>query len=115
MRNYTDQELEQIYGQLPEAVKDAMFSADMTQVIEDMRKKYRLQIDQMGGLANETRMILFGLTHPKDYINNLVSRLDIDKETAKQIAQEINQKIFGCVLMKGSWQHSLNQRKKLLL
>lgn len=94
MKSYTEQELEEKYKQLPATIEEAIFGVNAEKTLEEIGKKHKLQIDRLGILANETRLVMLGLTHPKDFINNLAERLELNEETAKNIAQEINQRIF---------------------
>ncbi|MDP3784560.1 MAG: hypothetical protein Q8R12_00560, partial [bacterium] len=75
-------------------LKTAIYSADSSTAIENISKKSGLHIDQMGKLAEETGLVMLGLTHPKDFIPHLVERLGVDKLTARNIAEDINQQIF---------------------
>ena len=94
MQNYTDQQIAQMYDNLPEDLKDSIFSVDTTSVVNEIGRKYGLAIDKIGDLANETGMVMLGVTHPNEFIGNLADRLDVDKEKARAIAQEINEQIF---------------------
>ena len=94
MKNFTDQQIAQMYDNLPEDLKDAIFSVDTTSLVNMIGKKHGLAIDKIGDLANETGMVMLGVTHPNDFIGNLTDRLDVDKEKARIIAQEINEQIF---------------------
>ena len=85
------QELE---SKLPSDLKTAIYSADSSTAIENISKKYGLHIDQMGKLAEETGLVMLGVTHPKDFISNLAKRLQVDQLTAKSIAQDVNEQIF---------------------
>src|SRR3990167_3261611 len=94
MQNYTDQRIAQMYDNLPEDLKDSIFSVDTTSVINEIGRKYGLAIDKIGDLANETGMVMLGVTHPNEFIGNLTERLEVDKEKARAIAQEINEQVF---------------------
>lgn len=94
MPKLTPQQLREIYLKLPKNVQDAIFSIDSAEAVQAIGKKYDLAIDKIGELADETGLVMLGLTHPSDYIVNLARRLNIDKETAKKIAEEINSQIF---------------------
>src|SRR3989338_6990227 len=98
MQNYTDQQIAQMYDNLPEDLKDSIFSVDTTSVINEIGRKYGLAIDKIGDLANETGMVMLGVTHPNEFIGNLTERLEVDKEKARAIAQEINEQVFKKVL-----------------
>jgi len=56
--------------------------------------EYKLAIDKVGALANESGMVMFGATRPKDFVSNLVSRLGVDKDTANKIASDVNSQVF---------------------
>ena len=94
MKNFTEQEIAQMYDNLPEDLKDAIFSVDTTNLVNEIGKKHTLAIDKIGDLANETGMVMLGVTHPNEFVANLADRLGTDKEKARAIAQEINEQIF---------------------
>ncbi len=79
---------------LPEDLKDAIFGVDTAEAVEAVAKKYGLLIDKMGALADETGLVMLGLTHPKDFIAHLAERLGTDRLTARNIAEDINSQIF---------------------
>jgi len=87
----------EMYQQLPEDVKKAIFNVDSAEIIKKIGEKYSLNIDKIGELGNETGMVMLGITHPRDFIFNLSQRLNVDQETAKKIADEINNQIFAKV------------------
>lgn len=94
MKEYTDQQIAQMYDNLPEDLKDAIFSVEMSSVVEKIGKESQLNIEQIGDLANETGMVMLGVTHPDEFISNLAERLVVDKERAGLIAHKINDQIF---------------------
>ncbi|MEK7596369.1 MAG: hypothetical protein AAB564_02385 [Patescibacteria group bacterium] len=109
MKSYTREELEEKYKHLPPEIEEAIFNVGLDKTLEEIGKKYKLRIDQLGILANETRLVMLGLTHPKDFINNLAERLELNEETAKNIAQEINQRIFHEIREELKKMHSINE------
>ncbi len=94
MKTYTDQQIAQMYDNLPEDLKDAIFSVEMSSVVEKIGRENQLNIEQIGDLANETGMVMLGVTHPDEFITNLAERLGVEKEKARAIAHEINDQIF---------------------
>ncbi|RJQ32906.1 hypothetical protein C4572_00340 [Candidatus Parcubacteria bacterium] len=94
MKNLSEQEIAQMYDNLPEDLKDSIFSVDTTSAVNLLGRKYNLMVDKIGELGNETGMVMLGVTHPNEFIPNLAQRLEIDKETARAIAGDINEKIF---------------------
>lgn len=97
MKDYTEQQIIEMYEKLPEDLKDAVFSVESTRIIESLGKKYGLNIEQIGKLGNETGMLILGVTSPSEYVGNLAGRLNIDKQKARQIADDVNQQIFSRV------------------
>ena len=87
-------QLREKYLKLPPDLKDALFSEQVTDAIGAIGKKYSLLIDKVGILADETGAVMLGVTHPKDFIANLSQKLGVDRETARKIAEDINQQIF---------------------
>lgn len=94
MKSYTQEELEEKFKQLSPAIEEVIYGVSAEKTLEEIGKKHKLPIDRLGILANETHLVMLGLTHPKDFINNLAERLELDKEIVKSMAQEINQRIF---------------------
>jgi len=97
MRSYTNEQLIEFYKKLPKDLQEAILSVNTSSIIQNIGKKYILSIDKIGELADETGMVMVGITHPHNYISNLAQRLSVDKETARKIAEEINTQIFAKV------------------
>jgi len=94
MAKYTKEQLLEKYRQLPESVQDAIFSVNTAKIIGEIGEKHKLMIDKIGDLADETGSVMLGFTHPKDFISHLCDRLEVSREIAKEIGDEINSKIF---------------------
>ena len=94
MKNFTEEQIAQMYDNLPEDLKDAIFGLEMNEIVERIGRENQLNIEQIGDLANETGMVMLGVTHPNEFIANLAERLEVDKEKARAIAQEINEQVF---------------------
>lgn len=69
-------------------------SVDSAEKIRAIGEKYHLAIDKMGEMADETGLVMLGLTSPREFIPNLAARLNVDKEMARKIAEEINGQVF---------------------
>jgi len=94
MKNFTEEQIAQMYDNLPEDLKDAIFGLEMNEIVERIGRENQLNIEQIGDLANETGMVMLGVTHPNEFIGNLADRLEVDKEKARAIAGEINEQVF---------------------
>src|SRR3989344_1939705 len=76
------------YEGLPEDLQKALFSAQTSDAIFEVGKKHGLAVDKMGELADETGLVMLGMTKPSDYIRNLASRLAVEPEKAKAVAED---------------------------
>ena len=94
MARYSNEQLMAAFKTLPKDVQEAILSVNTAEVIKQTAEKYRLMIDKAGELSDETGLVMMGFTHPNQFITNLSERLEIDKTIAKEIAEEINSKIF---------------------
>lgn len=93
-RTYTKQELTERYEKLPDALKDAMFSADVAEKIFAAGKKHGLTIEKIGFLAEETGRVILGVTRPNEFVAVLAERLGATPDAAQNIASDINHQIF---------------------
>ena len=93
--NIKEQEIVKRYTDLPEDVQKSLFSSTTSDAIFEVGKKHGLQIDKMGELADETGLVMLGMTKPSEYIRNLEKRLGVPALKAKEIADDINQKVFS--------------------
>lgn len=87
--------IQERYLDLPEDVQKALFSTQTSDAIFEVGKKHGLAIDKMGELADETGLVMLGMTKPSEYIRNLEKRLSVEVTKAKEIAEDINQKVFS--------------------
>lgn len=92
--NYSYEQMREMYLELPEDLKDAYFSVDISDKIAQIGGKHGLEVDKMGQLGGEVGYILLGITHPNKFIPNLADKLGLDKTKAREIAEEINKEIF---------------------
>lgn len=95
MKEYTEEEIIKKYKELPPDVREAIFGVDSTKTIEEIGTKYKLTIDKVGDLSNEIRVLMIGVTEPKDFMPNISRRLGVDKKTAHDITAEVNDRIFS--------------------
>src|SRR3989344_5525688 len=92
--NMPQEKILEKYDNLPDDLKTALFSSVVTSNILNIGKKYGLPVDKTGELADETGLVMLGVTPPGEFIRNLTRRLEVDPAKAKAIAEEVNQTIF---------------------
>ncbi len=92
--NTADPKIIEQFKNLPQKLKDALFSEETTDAIFAIGKENNLTVYQMGELADETGLIILGLTRPEEYAKNVAQKIGTDAPTTNKIIQAINQKIF---------------------
>lgn len=91
----SQEQLKEKYNNLPEDVKNAIFSAGVEKALTEIGEKNNLHVDKIGELMEEVDLVMLGITDPKDFIRNLYGRLGIeDKEQVRQVAHEVNEQVF---------------------
>ena len=91
----TPEQLRKKYLELPEDLREAIFSIDSATVIQQIGKKHNLTVYQLGQLANDVGLVMLGLLPPREFIPRLQKDIEIDAEKARGIAKEVNEKIFA--------------------
>ncbi|MBI4224739.1 MAG: hypothetical protein HY617_00235 [Candidatus Sungbacteria bacterium] len=82
------------YEELPALLKQALFSTEIAEIMFEIGKKFGLTIEKTGIMAEETGYIMLGLTRPNELVANLANELAVDTDKAKDIATEVNHRIF---------------------
>jgi len=94
MKELTSEQIREIYKKLPEDLKEAILGVESTDIMRIIGEKYKLTIDKVGKMVGQAGYVMLGVTHPNEFISNLADRLEVDKEKARAIAQEINEQVF---------------------
>lgn len=91
---YPKDEIFEHYEKLPEELKDALTSVNISDQLFEIGKKINLTVEKMGLMAEEIGYVILGFTKPQEFTSLLQKNLEVDIELASQIASEINRKIF---------------------
>lgn len=92
---YTKEQLQKQYSILPEAVKEVVGSTDFYSTMIEIGKKYNLHTDQVNKLIEELSYVMYGLTKPIDFADNLHRYLAVSEDQANLITFDINERIFS--------------------
>lgn len=87
---FSPEEAKARYASLPPEVRSLIYSAEMLMLIRQIAQKYQLHIDQVGALEDETNALMLGFASIEEYPDILTDVLHIEKDTANNIAQDIN-------------------------
>lgn len=94
MNKFTPQQLQEAYKKLPGDIKKLYSSEEVTNKLYNTGQKYNLHVDQIGGLVDEVGWVMVGLNPTQKFTSNIIERLKIDSDLAKNITNDINQEIF---------------------
>ncbi len=95
MSQFTPEQLENQFRRLPESIKEAITSVESARAVKAVSEKYNLHIDDMGKLADETGLVMLGLTRPYMFPVRLSHALGLPPDKANAIARDIDEKIFS--------------------
>lgn len=96
--NYADPMVIEKFKNLPQKLKDVLFSEDTTDIIFAIGKENKLTVFQMEELADEAGLVVLGIKTPEDFVKSLEQRLATSAEKAVPIARATMEKIFNPIL-----------------
>lgn len=85
------------YRELPEDMQQAIKSTDLAEKFETIANKHNLHIDQNGALQTETILVMLGLEPTENYVDNLQKNLEISRDEASLIAEDVNNDILNSI------------------
>lgn len=91
-KEYTKEQLQQLYKKLPQELQEAIFSVETADHIWNICERYDL--DKISTVAKRVGNVLVGVLPPNELQQTLEKELNIDSETAKKITRDINRFIF---------------------
>ena len=91
---FTPEQIKEKYDSLPEDIKKAVTSVDTTDALIEIGEKYKLHVDKMGELLDETTLVMVGLESTKNFVNEIRNRLEISQDLAENIVKDVNNKIL---------------------
>ncbi len=93
LEEYPKEELQKIYEDLPEDLKEALFSEDAAQKISDICAQNG--VEKENGLVSKlVGYALLGLLPPDEFEKTLAEELKLDNDVAKNVAKEIMASVF---------------------
>ncbi len=105
----TPEQIKQRFEALPKDIKEAISSVDTTSTIVDIGEKYKLHIDQIGELVDETGLIMLGFSKSNQFVSNIEKRLGISRNEANDLVREINDKIL--IKIRESMRESVDKKE----
>ena len=82
---------------LPEDIREMLRSDEFVEKIELIGEKQSLPPMEQGFLVRICANLIKGIISPANFVNTIADELDIPREKAAYIAQEINRDIFSSI------------------
>lgn len=79
---------------LPRPVQEAVASFDWAREVFEVGRAHTLHVDQIGQIQTEVMLVVIGLISPKDFHDQMISRIGINEDQALEIADEVNERVF---------------------
>jgi len=99
-KKYTKEQFWELYKKLPDDLKDAIFSDDNTNAIENICKRNEIEEEKISEIASLIGHVFLGLLPFEEFGESLKKDLGIKGDKAKKLTTEIYRFIF--FPMKGS-------------
>ena len=94
MPEYPKEQLWKIYENLPEELKEAIFSEETANNIGRVCEENKISEEKISEVARYTGHVLTGLLTPGEFQEVLETEVGLEKEVAKKVSFEINRYIF---------------------
>lgn len=85
------------YKELPEDIQQAIKNTNLAEKFMVIANKHSLRIDQNGSLQTETLLVMLGLEPSEDYVDNVQKALEVSRNEAQSIAEDVNKEILGSI------------------
>lgn len=82
---------------LPELLKEAVFSVQTSEIINQAVEQNHIPNEKIAGIAEAVGLVLLGFIHPEETQKEIQDRTGIDAATAKIITDSLQSKIFSFV------------------
>lgn len=96
LQSYTREQVWKQYRELPRGLQDAIWSEKTSDVLYEISLKYNFS-DRSGAFAKITGRILLGLIPIQKFRSTLQEELELDEQTARNIAYEVRDSVFSTV------------------
>lgn len=110
MKQFSVEQIQNQFNKLPEELRNAITSMEVSGTIQAVGNRHGLRIDQMGELVDMIGLVMLGLMKPGDFVSSFVKETGVDRQTAQKIAEDINKELF--TVLKTSMQEVQRQEQE---
>ncbi len=93
-KNLTKDQYWELFQKLPDELKNTILSEKTAKDVFDICERNEIDIEEISIVADYTGRVLFGILPPDEFQSALEEKVELTKDRAKKVAQEINRFIF---------------------
>ena len=101
------------YKKLPQDLQEMVVSEDVGLQTQLIGRDTGITPEQALDVEDEIVAILMGTSHPKDFIRNIQTKIGVDDEKARTIAEKVNEEIFQLVKESLKIVHNIGEEASL--
>ena len=94
MRQYTQEQFEELFDKLPEELQEAIFSVKTSEAVLSACENNGITDKRVSEVAKYTGQVLMGVVLASEFQEVLQKEVGLSKNVAKEIAREINRFVF---------------------
>jgi len=94
MKEYTQQEMWDIYEKLPEDLQQAVWSPETAEHVRNACKRSSVEQDKIPQVAKFTGRVLMGLLTPEEFKIRLKEEVELSEEVIQNVFRGINRFVF---------------------
>jgi len=91
---YDENRIAESYRKTPVEVRQALESVGFLSRLQEISKKFGLNVEETGEFVSESGLVMIGLTKPMEFVDHIVNRLRVPRDRALAIGQAANMEIF---------------------
>ena len=92
-KKYTTEQFWKLYAKLPKELKGALSADETADDIYNICKRYEI-LENLDEMAEYVGHVLVGVLPPDEFQETLEKKMELEKDIAKKVTQEINRFIF---------------------
>ena len=94
MNEETLKDMPEYLKTLPKSIQDVVFDGVWEDRADEIAKKYSLNEAQTDSLINNVLFILIGLENPDNFLDTIITELNISRLLAEQITEDLEVRVF---------------------
>ena len=98
--NEEDKLIKEQFDKLPQSLRQAIEAVPWKELVQRIGKENNFNAEQLNSLEQETMFVIYAFESPQDYVLNLVREMEVAEDTALNIVEAINEKIFKVISTK---------------